>query len=69
MIEIPPGTDTMDLDGDDSAEEETAHAGEATDEAMPERPFIYENAEQWLQWYALPRYLRKLGSSRKWAPN
>lgn len=69
MIEIPPGTDTMDLDGDDTAEEEAAHAGEATDEATPERPFMYADAEEWLQGYALPRYLRKLGSNRKWAPN
>ena len=68
MIEIPPRTDSMDLDGDDTVEEET-HDGEATDEATPERPFMYANAEQWLQGYALPRYLRKLGSNRKWAPN
>ena len=68
MIEIPSGTDSMDLDGDDTAEE-AVHAGEATDETTPDRPFMYADAEQWLQGYALPRYLRKLGSNRKWAPN
>ncbi|MFF5794522.1 DUF4913 domain-containing protein [Paeniglutamicibacter sp. NPDC012692] len=69
MIEIPPGTDSMDLDGDDTAEEPRAYSVEATDVAKPERPFMFSDAEQWLHRYALPRYLRKLGSNRSWAPN
>ena len=55
MIEIPPGTDSLDLDGDDVAEEHPANVVEATDEASPDRPFMYGDAEQWLHGYALPR--------------
>ena len=69
MIEIPPGADCLDLDGDDTTDEQLANAVEATDEATTDRPFMYADAEEWLQKFALPRYLRKLGSNRKWAPN
>lgn len=71
MIEIPPGTDSMDLDGDDTTEEQPVQTVEADDGGQhgEERPFMYENAEEWLQKFALPRYLRNLGSHRKWAPD
>lgn len=69
MIQIPSGTDSMDLDGEDSAEEPEASTADSSYENKPARPFKYVDAEQWLHMYALPRYLRKLGSNRKWAPN
>ena len=51
MIEIPPGTDSMDLDGDDTTEEQPVQTVEADDGVQrgEERPFMYEDAEEWLQ--------------------
>lgn len=67
MIGIPPNDDELDLDGGETNEsEQRPENGQETDE----RPFVYEDAEQWLQSYALPRYLRKHGpSGHAWAPN
>lgn len=73
MIGIPPNDDELDLDGGETNESEqqqsTAQQPENGQEA-DERPFVYEDAEQWLHSYALPRYLRKHGpSGHAWAPN
>jgi len=67
MIGIPPNDDELDLDGGETNKsEQQPENGQETDE----RPFVYEDAEQWLQSYALPRYLRKHGpSGHAWAPN
>ncbi|PRB69453.1 DUF4913 domain-containing protein [Arthrobacter sp. MYb213] len=70
MIGLPPEDDTtLDLDGEvQEPQQSPANEPEGTEEE--ERPFVYQDAEQWLHGYALPRYLRKLGpSGRAWAPN
>lgn len=72
MIGIPPNDDELDLDGDETQEPEPQPAPslQDTEHAVSERPFVYEDAQQWLRGYALPRYLRKCGpSGHAWAPN
>ncbi|NAZ16317.1 hypothetical protein GT020_09595 [Glutamicibacter soli] len=72
MIGIPPNNDELDLDGDETQEQTARPAAPSRDtgHAEPERPFVYEDAQQRLRGYALPRYLRKYGpSGRAWAPN
>lgn len=70
MIGLPPDDDTtLDLDGE-ALEPEQSPATGPEEAAEEERPFLYQDAEQWLHGYALPRYLRKLGpSGHAWAPN
>lgn len=68
MIGMPPNDDELDLDG--GQDSEPAPGPSASGQEAEERPFVYEDAEQWLHGYALPRYLRKQGpSGRAWAPN
>ncbi|UYQ77342.1 DUF4913 domain-containing protein [Glutamicibacter sp. JL.03c] len=68
MIGMPPNDDELDLDGGEGSE--PAPGPSAAGQEAEGRSFVYEDAEQWLHGYALPRYLRKQGpSGRAWAPN
>ncbi len=72
MVGIPPNDDELDLDSDEPQEPaaQPATSPQDTDPSESERPFVYEDAQQWLLGYALPRYLRKYGpSGHAWAPN
>ncbi|MGP9529952.1 hypothetical protein, partial [Glutamicibacter sp. AOP5-A2-18] len=67
MIGIPPNDDELDLDAGEA--NEPASQQPVTEQEPEERPFLYEDAEQWLHGYALPRYLRRHGpSGHAWAP-
>lgn len=61
MIAIPPNDYELDLDGDETQESSAppSNPSQDTDHPASEWPFVYEDAEQWLHGYALPRYLRQ----------
>ncbi|PJJ45371.1 hypothetical protein ATK23_2642 [Glutamicibacter mysorens] len=51
MIGIPPNNDELDLDGDETQEPTARPAAPSRDtgHAEPERPFVYEDAQQRLR--------------------